>query len=224
MLAYLSYTQYAAAGSPWPSRGRQQDGPQTISDQSLTMASSFSTAVMQVQPVEPCWVPERHNNKSCISKLGDAAIQFKKRMRHASMVMVASNLWDIVRLQCKIKSPDGDFKLTFLPSAEITEWQGRLAELLAAVESTFPGASWMFKTTPYPNPEWPVCSRHAVHALNVAGAAVAFQRGWRLADAAALTASFSSASDYLQDMQHPQAYISLTLAQMILHDVCSTLL
>ena len=179
--------------------------------------------VLQVLPVGPCWVPERHNNKTSVSKLGEAAIQFTQRMQ-PSMVMVASNLWDIVRLQCKIKGPDGDAKLTFLPSAEITEWQGRLAELLAAVETTFPAARWMFKTTPYPNPEWPACSRHAVHALNLAGAAVASGRGWRLADAAALTASFGSASDYLQDMQHPQAYISLTLVQMILHDVCSTLL
>ena len=185
------------------------------------MLTDTLCTVLQVHPVGPYWLPERHNNKNCITKFGEAATEFKKKMQ-PSVVMVASNLWDIVRLQYKVKSPD-DPKLTFLPSAEIVEWQGQLEDLLVAVEGTFPNAKWIFKTTPLPNPEWTACSRHPVQALNVAGAAVASGRGWRLSDAAALTASFGNASDYLQDMQHPQAYISLTVIKMILHDACSTL-
>ena len=178
--------------------------------------------VLQVHPVGPYWLPERHNNKNCVTKFGEAATEFKKQMQ-PSIVMVASNLWDIVRLQYKIKNAE-DPKLTFLPSAEIVEWQGQLEDLMAAVEATFPKAKYIFKTTPYPNPEWSATTRHPVQALNVAGAAVASGRGWRISDAAALTASFGNASDYLQDMQHPQAYISLTVIKMILHDTCSTLL
>ena len=184
--------------------------------------------VLQVHPVGPYWLPERHNNRNCVTKFGNAATEFMKTMQ-PSVVMVASNLWDLVRFHLvkieglyKIMSPE-PAKLFYIPSNEIVEWQGQLGDLLAAVETTFPNAKWIFKTTPYPHPEWSVTARHPVQALNMAGKAVASGRGWRLSDAAALTASFANASDYLQDMQHPQDYISLTIIKMILHDACSAL-
>ena len=185
--------------------------------------------MLQVHPVGPYWLHELHNNRNCVTKFGDAATEFKKTMQ-PNLVMVASNLWDIVRFHLvkieglyKTKSPE-PAKLFFIPSAEIVAWQGHLRNLLAAVETTFPSAQWIFKTTPYPHPEWSVTTGHPVQALNMAGAAVASGRGWRLSDANALTASFDNASDYLQDMHgHPQDYISLTVMRMILHDACSAL-
>ena len=174
-----------------------------------------------MHPAGPYWLPEHHSNQDGITKFKEAAAEFVK-ITNLRAVMVAANLWDVVRLQHKLKNED-DPQLTYLPAAETLEWQGHLGDLLDAVGSTFPEAIKIFKTTPTSHPDWPAATWQPVQALNNAGVATATAKHWRIVDVAALTCAFSSAAEYLHDVHHPRRYLTSTVMNMVLHDVLACL-